>query len=212
VFEISPDLAETLGVLLGDGCISRYFSNGREEYQVAFTASTSEYEYYEGVIQPTFEREFGTKGSLYRRRDNTTRYHIFGARLANQLIQLGIPVGKKLDASIPPAVLQSGQVIPFIRGIYHAEGSIYRRYSKKYNTHKRVYSNLLNVQIRMKLRTLMGQIHEQLNRLGIVTNRLTEHFGVFTLRITRQNMVAKFFEVVRPRYKTSPHGQIFNPP
>jgi len=201
---ISDELAETLGVLLGDGCVSKYVYQGRDTYVVAFTGSSSEYWYYEQIIQPTCKTEFGVLGSLYLRRDGTTRYHISGERTARALLSLGIPLGKKHDASIPPVVLQSGKVIPFIRGLYHAEGSIYRRYSKMYNRMKKVYDNLLVVQIRMKLPTLMHQINDELLKLGIKTNRLGTKDGVYTLRITNQAMIRKFLRIIRPRYKTSP--------
>jgi hypothetical protein len=197
-------LAEALGVLLGDGCLGRTTSRGRNYYQVAFTAHPSEFHYYETFIKPTIESSFGVRGRLFLRDDNTTRYHLSGTKLADQLIVIGIPVGKKVDASIPRPVRESGQVIPFIRGVYHAEGSIYHRYSKGYNTHVRVYDNLLTIQIRMKLRTLMTQITEELNNCGIVTNRLTEKDGVYTLRITNQSMIREFLDLVRPRYKNSP--------
>jgi len=80
-----------------------------------------------------------------------------------------------------------------------------------YNRMKKVYDNLLVVQIRMKLKTLMNQVNEELRKLGIVTNRLGARDGVYTLRITNQTMIRKFFEIIRPRYKTSPK-QVFNAP
>jgi len=184
---------------------------GREYYVVAYTGSSSEYWYYEQVIQPTFRAELGVAGNLYKRKDGTTRYHIRGEKVATAFLSLGIPLGKKHDACIPPAVFESGKVIEFIRGLYHAEGSIYRRYSKMYNRMKRVYDNLLVVQIRMKLPTLMRQIDDELLKLGIKTTRLGSKDGVYTLRITDQAMIRKFFEIIGPRYKTSPK-QVFNAP
>jgi len=174
-------------------------------YETAFTASSSEYWYYQMFVQPTIEKSFGVSGRLFLRNDNTTRYHILGARLAMELGRIGIPIGKKRDASIPPCVVECGQVIPFLRGIYHAEGSIYRRYSKRYNRHIRVYDNLLTIQIRMKLSTLMHQVSKELAKLGILCNRLVEKNGGYTLRITNQTMIQKFLEIIQPRYKVAPH-------
>ena len=155
--------------------------------------------------------EFHVKGSLYLREDGTTRYQVYGEKIAKGLVDIGVPLGRKHDASIPPEIIASGQIIPFIRGLYHAEGSIYRRYSKMYNSMKKVYDNLLVVQIRMKLPTLMRQLFEELNKLGIVTTKLSSKDGVYTLRITSQSMIHKFFDIIKPRYKTTPR-QVFNPP
>jgi len=138
------------------------------------------------------------------RRDNTTRYYVYWKRVAYGLASLGIPIGKKRDAAIPQCVIESGQIIPFIRGIYHAEGSIYRRYSKQYKGHAKVHDNLLTIQIRMKLSTLMHQIREEITKLGIRVNRLTEREGVYTLRITSQLMISRFLDLIGPRYKKSP--------
>jgi hypothetical protein len=202
VLTINPDVAEVLGLLLGDGCLCRFVSRGRDNYQVAFTASEFEYGYYESFVKPTIESNFQVSGRLYHRSDNTTRYHLYSKRLALQLIGLGIPVGRKRDAAIPEAVLKGGQAVPFIRGLYHAEGSLYRRYSKRYNRHVRVYDRLRVIQIRTKLETLMNQLRNELLKLGISPNRLTGKDGVFTLRITDQKEIDKFIAIVQPRYKS----------
>jgi len=201
---LTPELAEIIGLNLGDGCVSCSLSQGRPYFQVAFTAGPDELWYYQSFVQPTIEKAFSIAGRLFLRDDNTTRYHIPGAKFANYLIGLGLPVGKKRDAEIPRAIIEQGLVVPFIRGIYHAEGSIYRRYSKMYNRHIRVYGNLLVIQIRMKLKTLMNQIWTELVKLGILTNRLTHMDGVFTLRITAQKEIEKFLQIIQPRYKLQP--------
>lgn len=202
-------MAEVIGLLLGDGCLCKYYPHGREYYQVAFTASAVEFPYYREFVKPTLESALGVAGHLYLRRDNTTRYHIFGRKAAEYFIGIGIPVGKKRDASIPDPILKNDQVIPFIRGLYHAEGSLYRRYSKQYSYHAKLYDNLLVVQIRMKLATLMNQLHGELTRLGVAVNRLESRNGVYTMRITDQTEISRFFAIVQPKYKTKVAPTIF---
>jgi intein/homing endonuclease len=201
---ITAELAEVIGLHLGDGCMVHYFSKGHTSYLVAFTGSGSEYGYYDSFVRPTIESLFDIRGHLYLRDDGTTRYVIYSKELVEYLETLGIPLGKKYDAPIPTSVLKDGQAIPFIRGLYHAEGSIYHRYSKRYNRQIKVYDNLLVIQIRMKLKTLMRQLHQELLGIGIVCNNLIEKDGVYTLRITAQAEIAKFIEVVQPRLKSSP--------
>jgi len=200
VFPVSSDLAEVLGVLLGDGCAYWYEESGI--YGVSFTAHESEVSYYRGFVKPVIEESFGVHGRLFLRGDNTVRYVVNSKRLVMALRAFGIPLGKRTDAKIPEVVINEGLAIPFIRGFYHAEGSIYRRYSKRYSRHARIYSNLLVIQIRTKLKTLMSQLTIELFELGIKTNRLVEKDGVFTLRITDQKEIRKFLELVEPRYKT----------
>jgi intein/homing endonuclease len=185
--------------------MGRYHSNRRVNSQIVYTGNQSEYWYYKRFVKPVFTSTFGLEGHLYLRKDKTTRYHLYSKDLLSYFESLGIPVGKKKDASIPRMILEQGRNVAFLRGLYHAEGSIYRRYSKKYNRQNRIYNNLLVVQIRMKLKTLMSQVREELVGLGIKCNRLTQKDGVYTLRITDQAHVAKFMEVVRPRLKVRPH-------
>ena len=73
-----------------------------------------------------------------------------------------------------------------------------------YNRMKRVYDNLLVFQIRTKLPTLMRQVHSELNKPGIITINLIVSDGVYTIRITKQSMIQKFLDMIRPRYKTTP--------
>ncbi|QQG49405.1 MAG: hypothetical protein HY247_03635 [archaeon] len=202
--DVTPDLAEVIGLHLGDGCLSRRLHGRHESNVVAFTAHKSEFWYYEEFVKPTMETTFGVSGRLYLRNDNTTRYHINDKELVTYLSGLGLPIGKKADAMIPRVIFKKGYTSRCIRGVYHAEGSLYRRYSKAYNQHARVYDNLLSLQIRMKLKTLMNQIHDELIRFGILCNRLTEKHGVYTLRVTSQLEIAKFMEVIGPRYKSTP--------
>ncbi len=202
--EITPALAEVIGLNLGDGCVHRFVSETNRSYQVAFTASPKEYWYYDSFVKPTIDSAFSVNGHLYLRSDNTTRLHVSSKRFVEFMEFIGLPVGKKHDASIPEVILNKGLVVPFIRGLYHAEGSIYRRYSKMYNTHTKVYSNLLVIQIRMKLKTLMRQVRDEIVKLGIIPNRLTENDGVYTLRITSQIEIRKFLEIIKPKYKLHP--------
>jgi intein/homing endonuclease len=200
-------LAEVIGLNIGDGGVYRYFWGRRNiSSVVAFTASADEYGYYEDFVKPTIDKAFSLSCRLHLRSDNTTRLTIGSKKLVNYLVDLGLPIGRKVDVSIPRTILEQGFVIPFIRGFYHAEGSIYRRYSKMYNRMRRVYNNFLTIQIRAKLKTLMNQLREELVKLGIRPNRLIESRGVFTLRITSQHEIQKFLDTIQPRYKFHPRS------
>ena len=112
---ITSDVAEVLGVLLGDGCVFQYDKDHGQINGVAFTGHSSELGYYENFVKPVIEVFFAVHGRLNLRKDNTTRYRIYSKSLVLTLVALGIPVGKKFDAHIPKVVIQSGKVVPFIR-------------------------------------------------------------------------------------------------
>jgi hypothetical protein len=98
-------------------------------------------------------------------------------------------------------------IVAFIRGFYHAEGSIYFRYSRRYPYHAKHYSNLLVIQFRCKLKTLMSQLHEAVVSLGLKPTRLGTRDGVYTFRLTDQVQIRGFLQIVRPKYKTSPRTE-----
>ena len=203
---VSGDMAEVLGVLLGDGCRSRFKTPRGWVELVLFTGNSNEIDYYQGFLQPTMRREFRVEGYIrLRPDDNTVRYFVQCRGLNRFLDSMCIPIGRRRDAAIPDEVLRDQELrIRFVRGFYHAEGSVYRRYSRKYSSHSRVYSHLLCIQIRTKLATLMRQLHAVVNELGIHTTRLVDSNGVFTFRITSQIEIQKFFRMIGPRLKTTP--------
>lgn len=202
---LDSDLSEVTGLLLGDGCLSRFTSGGRVLFEVAFTGNRSEFGYYRDFVKPTLERRFQLRGQLQLRSYRTVRLHFRSGRIVQYFSCLGVPVGKKHDATIPIAILQDLRLLKsFIRGLYHAEGSFYRRYSKMYKGHSKIYSHLMVVQFRTKLHTLMIQVHDSLQRLRIRTTKLSGSNGVFTFRLTDQKEIAKFFTEVKPRFKCTP--------
>lgn len=76
--ELNPEVAEFVGALIGDGCLSKYWSSseGHWRFEVAFTGSNSDFGYYKNFIQPYVVRNFALHGRLFSRKDNSTRYHI----------------------------------------------------------------------------------------------------------------------------------------
>ena len=80
--ELNEELAELTGTLIGDGCLSKYFANfdRRWRYEIAFTGNNDEYDYYCDFVRPAFEKYFGSKGRLFIRKDNSTRFHVLSKR------------------------------------------------------------------------------------------------------------------------------------
>ncbi|MDG7008170.1 MAG: hypothetical protein JRN06_07990 [Nitrososphaerota archaeon] len=78
------------------------YTRGKSKHSdvVAFTASSGEYWCYESFVKPTIDRAFSLSSHLYLRSDNTALV-VGSKKLVAFLIGLGLPVGKKTDASIP---------------------------------------------------------------------------------------------------------------
>ena len=192
---------------MGDGCLSTYWdnSNKRQRYEIAFTGHLDDFDYYEKVIQPIFKKNFSASGRLYKR-GNTTRYHIRSKRIFEFFKELGVPVGIKKNSKmqIPQAIKENNKLTKaFIRGLWDTDGSIYRRYSKKYKGHGKIY-DYVNLQLKMMAPVLIKQVNKFLREEKIKTNKITKSEGESVLRITDQKSVKKFAEKIgfsNPRYQ-----------
>ncbi len=199
--ELNEELSEFTGALIGDGCLSKYYSNNRERYEIAFTGSIKEYEYYKKFLQPTLQKNFGTKGRLFTRK-NSTRFHIVNKKVFEFFSTLGIPTGKKgTQLKIPEKLLKKEKnAKATIRGIMNTDGSVYRRYKKKYNKHPKVYKHLV-IQLKLISKKVVKQVKEQLEKQGIKCTKITKiknppHKNAFVLRITNQIEIKKYLKKI----------------
>lgn len=194
------NLAEVTGAILGDGCLSGYWSSneGRKRYEVVFTGCKDDYDYYEQFIQPCFVNSFGIKGRLFIRKDGSTRHHVKSRRVFEYFYSLGLPSGKKgRMISIPEKILLNKKfAVSCLRGLWNTDGSVYRRYSKKYCWHRKHYSTLLVLQMRLISKPLLVGVQYCLGRLSIKSNRIVDEGASFVLRITNQKEIEKFIDLV----------------
>ncbi|MFH1622945.1 MAG: LAGLIDADG family homing endonuclease [Candidatus Aenigmatarchaeota archaeon] len=196
---LNENLSEFIGALIGDGCLSKYWSNydNRWKYVVAFTGFwDTDHRYYEDVIRPIATKEFGLKGYLYHRKDDdTVRFFISSRKVFLTLKSFGIPVGEKNQISISKELKSENFAKAFIRGVFNTDGSVYRRYGRKYIGHSRHYKNYAVVQFKMKNRNVVEFVKKSLDGIGIKTTkvgRVADKYWV--TRITTQASVERFFK------------------
>ncbi len=203
--DLTPELAEVYGALLGDGGLSKYFANydKRFRYELAFTGANDEYEYYSSFLQPVFHKYFGTKRKPFIRKDNSARYHIKNKRIFEYFFNLGFPVGEKQNNVFIPKIISKDKELlrSCLRGVWDTDGSIYLRYSKRYSGHARHYSNLLVLQMKLFSLNLIQDIKEGLTRFSISSNNITKAENQYVFRITSQNEILKFLNEIGFRTK-----------
>lgn len=196
---LNKNTAEMVGVLIGDGCISRYQTKeGRTRTFLLFSGhSENDVSYYKNTIVPIFQKEFGVTGRLYARKDaKTLTYWVGNKEVINYFLNLGIPLGKKSAKIKIPAVIRQDPILlkACIRGIFNTDGCIYRRYSKKCPSQRKKYRNYGVIQFKMKSRDLLNQIRNALVGIGYKTNKITKVDAVYVLRITHQHYVRLFMD------------------
>jgi len=197
---LNEDLAEVVGAFIGDGCLSTYNEGKRRRTVVLFTGNWNNEEgYYRTKIVPAIRELFGGQRKLYHRKDDDSlRYVLCDKKIIDFFISLGMPVGVKGNRlRIPQEILEDdGLTKACIRGIFNTDGSIYRRYSKKYSGHTRAYRNYAIIQFKMKSREVIRCLKSRLERYGIKVNRATKVSNCSVIRITDQKGVSKFAEVI----------------
>lgn len=196
---MNEDLAEVIGVFIGDGCISEYDCHDRaRRCIVMFTGHCKNDErYYMEKLAATVKKEFGYERKLYRRKDDhTIRYILVARRVVAFFKELGLPIGEKgNDIEIPQIIAENERfALACVRGIFNADGSVYRRYSKRYAGHARAYCSYAVIQFKMKNHKVVQQLKDILEKKGIRMNRIRRTGNCSVVRVTNQKSVKRFVE------------------
>lgn len=199
--QLNEGLAEVVGAFIGDGCISEYFAHGRGTRTVVlFTGHwKNDRQYYMDKIAAVITEEFGCLIKLYHRKDdNTIRYVLTSKKVVGFFKELGLPVGEKGNKlGIPGAIMKDDKlVLACVRGIFNTDGSIYRRYSKRYSGHARVYRNYAVIQFKMVNHKVIRRIKCVLEKYCIKVNNITKVLNCSVIRITDQTSIKKFISLI----------------
>lgn len=201
VSNINSDFAELFGAMIGDGCLSKYYSNydNRFKYCVLITGHTHDELYFRNTIRPIFKKLFGINGCIrFKKSDNVTRFETISKRIFDNFVKFGFPVGLKKSLFIPQEILQTNDyALSCVRGIFDTDGSIYFRYSKQYSGHTKRY-DYKNIEFKMNSYEVINSIKNILCDNGITTTNIRKNKNSFVLKITNQKSVFKFREMVRP--------------
>lgn len=157
---LCEDLAEFIGILLGDGCIFRSYSKKERKYLffVLVTGHWHDLGYYQSKLRPLVKKLFQVNGYM-QRRENTLRFLIKSKRIHDFLESVGMPDGEKARneaLSIPKWIAQRPEFLrACVRGITDTDGSIFR--SGK---------NGARIQYKFASKSLTKSVQEALASLG----------------------------------------------
>lgn len=200
-FKLNERTAEFVGALIGDGCLSKYWSKYDKRWRtvVLFTGQwDNDIPYYENVIQKINKEELGYKGYIYHRKDdNSVRFFIGSKKLVLWLHSMGLPIGVKDKIVIPNYIRRNLNLAKAcIRGIFNTDGSVYRRYSKAYSKHSKHYKNYAVIQFTMKNKNVIKFVIDILKQSQFRVNQITSDRDYWVCRITSQKDVNRFFNEI----------------
>lgn len=201
---INEEIAEFYGALSGDGCLSTYYSNydKRQRSCIVFTGHTHDKKYYEKTIQPIFIKYFGTKGNIkIVKNANAIRFVSYNKKAFNFFKSLNFPIGLKTKLLIPQEIIKNKIFsIAYVRGVFDTDGSIYSRYSKKYNKHSKIY-DYKNIQFKMNSLSVIKFARDTLIKNQIKVSKIKKDNKAFVFRIHDQNSIKRFFKIFKPNNK-----------
>lgn len=127
--ELTPSLAEIVGVILGDGHIAfgKKYKNS-VSYTLFISGSASEdTDYYKDSFNPMFFNLFNKPLRISFNRNNELIVRLYSKSITKFFVNLGIGSGRKVDNNyIPEIILNSDNEIKssFLRGVFDTDGSI----------------------------------------------------------------------------------------
>jgi intein/homing endonuclease len=201
--KLDGDLAEIIGIHIGDGCISV-----NERYSMYYLGGDlrEEREYHDKWVSPLFNKKimlplYGKK-ILYKDYPKVGIYgfYIFNKKIVSLFNKFGIKPGSKINISIPNRIKKHPKLVKrFLRGLFDTDGNIYFDKNRSAKIRK-------NNQPAIKLGTvssgLANQVFELLKKLGFHPREKRPYKGkrdknfVYTILIYRRGDIIKFIKEI----------------
>lgn len=120
---MDENLAEFLGLLAGDGCLT-------SKYAIVVSCdATSDKRYIEDVVAPKFKTLFGLTPNIRKINRNLLQCRIYSKKIFSFLSdQMGFPIGKKKNKlRIPFFIFENKKFSKaFLRGLFDTDGGFHR--------------------------------------------------------------------------------------
>lgn len=176
-FKLDNNLAEILGILNGDGHVSKF------KYEVCVVGSILERDYY-NYLKNLFENKFNV-GFTLREEGTKFKLRIYSKDLSNRLIaSYGLPKGNKIGKlKIYPKLWKSRNMLKsYIKGLYDTDGCFHIR-----------RKNDPVISITSADRLFLQEVIKALNYLGYNTAKGNQRVFIY-----RKEDVNKFFKEIEP--------------
>lgn len=197
--KIDGDMAELIGIHIGDGCISR--TKKYAEYYLGGDIN-EEIEYHDNWVAPLFNKKVMApllnKEVQYKKHPKVGIYgfHIFDERIVKFFEKFGITAGSKINSRIPNNIINNKKLIlRFLRGLFDTDGTIY--FDKNYSA-KNPKNDKPRIQVASVSKNLIDDVLNSLISFGLHPIIIGPYKGkrcknpFYTVRLYRKSDI-KFF-------------------
>jgi len=184
------ELAEFVGILLGDGNIYSY-SKGKKigVYSVRIADDyKKDKDYHINYIKPLCENLFKINVRIRNHKNNERFICLDSKELVNFLISIGLKSGDKIknQISIPSWILENDEFVKAcLRGLIDTDGSIYRMSKRD--------AKLIRIDFTNHNRTLLNDTRVAFIKLGFNPSKIINDRKFF---ISRQRDVARYISEI----------------
>ena len=182
----SEELAELIGIILGDGNIQAVFEPKKKygTYCVRIGGDALERDYLVGYVVPLCRRLFNIEPKVYYHRSQREMFILLcGKLLVDFFAKQGILPGNKIanQVTLPAWIMENDCYLQAaIRGLIDTDGSVYR-------TGKWVQLSFKNRNLR-----LLSDVRAGLQRLGFFVSRISG----YQIYISRKHDLHKFYKEI----------------
>ena len=203
----NPLALEFYGVMMGDGCVSRYHIKSSKNPRTAVVISGNskkDREYFDDFLIPTINQLFGVKIKTKKRKDqNTIDLVTCASHVSQWLIKHEFPIGKKHNLQIPPHImsmsLEKRNII--IRGLLDTDVCIAARKDEDYK-YQYIFIWAKNKKLRVQLKEILREqgIPAYLHGDSVVV-RGCNNFKIWFKKIGSSNLrnIKKYMEWINTK-------------
>jgi hypothetical protein len=172
MFQLNEYLSEFVGIMLGDGCISKYKNHNYIKYALRIDGNSNTEKLYYKHIQCLINKITGRDVKIkFRNYGNNIFVYFHHKNLALFLnTKLGFPFGKKKNLEISNEILRNEKNLNFLlKGFFDTDGCLY---FTKNNSEHRAYPI---IELSTHDITLLRQLKTILEKKGFIV--AVSHYG-----------------------------------
>ncbi len=184
----SSNLAEAIGIILGDGSLYNNKKHGINQLVVTGHIKNDQI-YLSKFVKPLFENLFNLKFSIKKdNKKHVIRIYSQKKDVLYTLEKLGIPIGNKIknDVGIPNWIFSSKDFVKScIRGIVDTDGSVFPITGRNYTY----------VEITSACKNLRKSIDQSMKIIGLKTSKWTKN-GTPKIYIANKRDISRYYNEV----------------
>ena len=191
----TPELAEIMGIILGDGGL---YALRRNKFCTTVVFNKLERQYAE-YVKSLFEKHFYPYKFYIFEAPHTFMLSNGSIYVGKYLLEAGMRLGDKIRSGVttPEWIFKKNLLKYFIRGMFDTDGCVYRK-----------YDNFAQIEFKLGSDPLIFSLRRALINLNFNPTEIKWHFHSkggarinWQFCLSRQSEVKRFFEEIQPKNK-----------